>query len=186
MMARWLFNYSAKLPCRRIDRAPGKRYLERYYLGSCLGFTAYLHRFVDADRDEETHDHPFTAVAVCLSGWYLEERLRAVSLPDAARMVMRKIRPGSVNIIRGGGLGRGNFHRIVAARQDTWTLFIHGPRLSSWGFLRRMAAGMLYVHYKDVVSIVPEPFPGAYKPDWPKHAPLGCDADRAPLAKCVG
>lgn len=185
MIARWLFKLSGNLPCRRIDRAPGQRYLERYYLGRLFGVTAYLHRFVDADRDEETHDHPFTAVAVCLTGWYREERFTYVDLPGAPVMAARIIRFGSVNIIFGGGLGRGDFHRIVDARPETWTLFLHGSRLSSWGFLRRQAPGVVYVHYRDVVRAIPEPFPGAYGPDWHKVAPKGRDADRAAFGGAV-
>lgn len=181
MLARWLFRYSGNLPCRRIDRDVGKRYLERYYLGRFLGFTAYLHRFVDADRDEETHDHPFTALAVCLAGGYCEERLTHVDLPGAPSMVMRHIRAGSVNFIRGGGLGRGDFHRIVDCKPETWTLFVHGRRLSSWGFLQQLSLGVVYVHYREVVKKIPPPFDGAFLPDWYMRAPIGRDADRAPF-----
>jgi hypothetical protein len=179
MFEKWLFRFSGNLRCRRIDRDEGKRYLERYYLGKWFGYTAYLHRFVDADRDEETHDHPFTALAICLAGWYREERLTHVDLPFGPVLKDRSIRPGSFNFIRGGGLGRGDFHRIVDARPETWTLFIHGGRLSSWGFLRQMAAGVSYIHYGEVVKPITEPFNGAFLPDWWLRAPLGRDADRA-------
>ena len=184
MLSKWLFAVSARLPCRRIDRAPGKRYLERYFVGQLFGYRAYLHRFVDADRDEETHDHPFSAVAVCLAGGYDEERLTHVDLPGAPKMVLRKIRPGSINRIRGGGLGRGDFHRIVAAKPETWTFFLHGPRVSSWGFLRSLSSVVVYVHYREVVRAVPPPFDGATLPDWELRAPLGRDADRAPFGGC--
>jgi hypothetical protein len=181
MLAKFLFNYTANLPCRRIDRDVGKRYLERYYLFEWLGFTAYLHRFVDADREEETHDHPFTALAICLSGWYREQRLTHVNLPDSPSLVDRIIKPGSFNFIRGGGLNRGDFHRIVDARPDTWTLFIRGGRLSSWGFLRKIHTRVFYIHFLEAVKPMTEPFDGAFLHDWHLRAPIGRDADRAPF-----
>ncbi|WP_339678284.1 hypothetical protein [uncultured Zhongshania sp.] len=182
-MARVLFNYTAGLPCRRIDRAVGQRYLERYYLGECWGRTFYLHRFVDADHDEETHDHPFNATALCLAGSYVEERLVSADAgaPGCEKMRVKTVRPGSVNVIKGGGLGVGDFHRIIHAEPETWTLFVVGKRLSSWGFFRALADGFHYVHYKAAIKHIPEPFEGAYLVDWPTRAPLGRDADRAPF-----
>ena len=58
VVRRVLFNLSGRFPCRFINRNPEERYLERYYLGKCLGLTFYLHRFVSPDGDEEVHDHP--------------------------------------------------------------------------------------------------------------------------------
>lgn len=185
LLAPRLFNFTANMPCRRIDRAPGQRYLERYFLFRAFGVTVYLHRFVDADRDEEVHDHPFNALAVCLAGWYMEERLLSADPAPGAggpRMKLRVIRPGSVNVIRGGGFGQGDFHRIVDAGRETWTLFLVGRRRSSWGFFRAVADGFHYVHFAQAIKQIPEPFPGAFKDaDWHLRAPKGEDADRAPF-----
>ncbi|MBM7424956.1 hypothetical protein HNR64_003293 [Spongiibacter marinus] len=151
-------------------------------MAQLFGRTVYLHRFVDADRDEETHDHPFNAVAVCLAGWYKEERLVSADTGEKGGVVMRrrKVRPGSVNVIKGGGLGVGDFHRIVDARPETWTLFVVGPRRSSWGFFRTVGDGFHYVHYRHAIKEIAEPFPDAFKDaDWHLRAPAGRDANRA-------
>ena len=106
MIRRALFRYTARRPCRLID-IEGRPYLERYYLGSLFGVTAYLHRFVGYDSDREVHDHP-------------------------------------------------------------WTLFVHGRRFKTWGFLRRGRSGARYF----------QPFDVNATRRWWERAPLGRDADR--------
>lgn len=177
-----LFELSGDLPCRLIHRAPGKRYLERYHLGEHAGHTFYLHRFVEADKDEETHDHPWHAATLVLKGGYLEETLHSVTVNDLSASAIWQ-REGDSHELMGGGLMSGSFHRIMDAEPETWTLFCHGQRLNSWGFLRTTERGFEYVNYKHAISSVPEPFDGAYKVDWPIRAPLGKDTDRAPLGE---
>ncbi len=75
MIRRALYRLTAGLRCRLISR-DGRPYLERYYLGRLGPVTAYLHRFVGRDGDEETHDHPWRAISLVLAGSYREERAR--------------------------------------------------------------------------------------------------------------
>lgn len=126
---------SRYLPGRRIDGDDGRPYLERYYLGGAFGRCVYLHRFVASDPDRGVHDHPWRrAVSVVLTGGYRELRLRR----DRGSTVTRRVRPLSVNVIRGD-----DFHRVLLDQPEAWTLFVHGPRIKGWGFLR----GGQYVPY---------------------------------------
>ena len=52
-------------------------YLERYYLFSFLGYTFYLHKFVNSDPDRGLHDHPwYKSFSIVLSGSYIEKKLK--------------------------------------------------------------------------------------------------------------
>lgn len=131
MLQKWLFKVTAKLPCRLIKREDHP-YLERYFVASALGRTIYLHRFVGTDPDEGVHNHPWNALAICLSGGYTEARLTGFCPMTGWVEKLRRIRPGSFNRIRAN-----DFHQIVSMKPGTWTLFLHGPMKHGWGFLRR-------------------------------------------------
>jgi len=86
-------------------------------------FGLYLHHFYRGDEDEELHNHPWKwALSWILSGQYSEEREDGVHV--------RKT--GHFNYI-----SHDTFHRVTLVDQDTtpiWTLFLVGPRITSWGF----------------------------------------------------
>lgn len=132
-IARTLFHFSGYLPCKLIGR-DGKPYLERYYLFSLLGLTAYLHRFVRDDAEEEVHNHPWRlAGSLVICGQYQEERLEAFSAWCRRDPLIRYV------TIRWGNLiGQNRFHRIVGVRPETWTLFLHSDWKFGWGWLRRV------------------------------------------------
>lgn len=171
MLARLLFRFTATRRCRLIHRGQGERYLERYWLGRFCGITAYLHRFVARDADEWVHDHPWRwSVAIILTGGYLEERLRWFDPRTGWAKHVRWMRASRINVIRGG-----DFHRILEAHPETWTLFIHGPRVKGWGFLthvqcRPPAPGMTTYH---------QPYNVAAAAEWQNRAKIGRDSDRA-------
>lgn len=168
MLESLLYRITDSARCRLIPRAPEQPYLERYFLGQWMGVTAYLHRFVAADADEEVHDHPWRAVALCLCGHYTEERLTGFAPGPGWTRRLREIRPGMVNVI-----GRGTFHRIVRARPETWTLFLHGRRAKGWGFLKRTGSGG--ARYIPVKPTAPA--------NWWRSAPRGHDAGREPFRR---
>lgn len=92
-------------------------------------FGIYLHRFDSSDRDRDLHNHPWKwAIAFVLVGGYVEER--RVETPVHCEVVRRVVKPFRFNLIR-----HGDFHRVDLNEQDAWTLFIAGPKASSWGFL---------------------------------------------------
>lgn len=194
MLSKLLFSYTAGRPCRLIYRAKGSPYLERYFLFQFAGVTAYLHRFVEADEDEETHNHPFSALAICLSGWYDEERLIDADYfcssgvaPGTVKPIykVRRVRAGSLNLIRGGGLLSGDFHRIRSARRNTWTLFLHrSKRVSSWGFLKTDSGEWRLEHY--LKNLVDRDLQPESDGDWWHRLPDGRDAGREPLDSMPG
>lgn len=134
-MHRLLWKLTAKLPRREIRRDDGMPYLDRYYLGQLCGVTAYLHHFHGPDRDEGPHDHPWGwALSWVLNGWYLEHCPRWLDADKGLEERHRTLRRFSLNFLRGWSI-----HRIVDAKPNTWTLFIHGPRVRSWGFYEQVA-----------------------------------------------
>lgn len=151
-----LYLLTGRLPCRII--ADGDRpYLERYYLGQILGWTFYLHRFVDSDPGRGLHDHPWrNAFSLVLAGAYLEE----------TRTGTRRVR--WLNRLTGD-----SFHRVVlpAGSRHVWTLFCHGAWVKPWGFLKAVEIS----HAENILMWVPSS-PGKTQspgPRWWRHAPKG-------------
>lgn len=121
----WLSSF---LPYREISDGDTP-YLERYYIGTLLGWRFYLHQFVGSDPDRSLHDHPWSkAYSLILSGWYWEE----------TRSGTRKVR--WFNSLTGD-----TFHRVVLGRVENaemrpcWTLFMHkAGSVKPWGFWREL------------------------------------------------
>lgn len=169
-------------------RLPGRIYsdratpfLERYLVGRLLGITVYIHRFVASDPDRGLHDHPW--------GWAFSLVLRG-RYEELTRQGTRPV--GWFNFLRGD-----SFHRVVLPRQayyptdadgywtgireyseqECWTLFIHGPNVKRWGFLRpiEQGNGAQYFHpHRDRDG------EGAESADWAATTPRGRDLPRKP------
>ncbi|MES1164181.1 MAG: hypothetical protein ABUR63_00370 [Verrucomicrobiota bacterium] len=130
------------LPKPRViyDREGGSPYLSRWYLlgnrfdttgirigRSWLPISLYLHKFHRSDDDGALHNHPWSwSVAMILSGGYREER----RVGD--QVVVRYLLPFSINIIRGA-----DYHRVDLPGSESWSLFLAGPRVSTWHFWDR-------------------------------------------------
>lgn len=127
-------------PLRRISGRDGD-YLHRWYIAghvpewvsgdgllAWLPFTIYVHRFLRADADRETHNHPWTwSRSIIIFGGYIEERLTK----DGPILIDRK--PGDSHEIK-----HNTFHRVARLYEDdAWTIFITGPRRGSWGFMTK-------------------------------------------------
>lgn len=86
---------------------------------------------------------------------------------------------------------QGTFHRIISAQPETWTLFEHGPRLSSWGFLEWAGEGWYYRNYQahigeggDAGAMQGSERNGmdkGSKQRWFESAPMGEDVGREPF-----
>ena len=118
----------------------GGLYLTRYTLLH-LGKKAIrikLHRFHRADEDVEHHNHPWRwGVSLILRGGYVEEH---------ATGVRHTYRPGNINVI-----WHHTFHRVERLlATPTWTLFVAGPLVSTWGFLDTRNGGE-YIHWKEFI-----------------------------------
>jgi hypothetical protein len=141
--------------------------MERYAVFCSRFFTVYLHRFVNGDGDRDTHSHPWRwAFAIILTGGYLETRVRWFDSDGPVKRYRVRL-PGSLNVIRPT-----TFHQILYSEPDTWTLFVHGPRVTAWGFLRVGAQ-------VPALWIPAEDSEGGTR--WQDVVPVGAAAGREPM-----
>jgi len=165
-----LYKITAQLPCRLID-VNGSPYMERYAMPKFLrtalkrlGFTAYLHRFVSSDSERNVHDHPWPwAIAFVLTGRYIEQRVTGLDIENGWISKLQTIRWFN-------RLGSLDFHCITKPQPNTWTLFIHGPRTKSWGFLEAIDTGTVYHQPYDVAATL----------DWESNSQTGQHTCRQP------
>jgi hypothetical protein len=100
----------------------GRPYLERFLLleGTRWNDATFLHVFRDSDLDG-LHDHPWPWERLILRGEYYEEYHDGTrQLCGPGHYVSRSAR---------------ELHRVVVEDGPVYTLFRHGPRERSWGFL---------------------------------------------------
>ena len=151
-----LYRLSAYCRCRVINGPDHKPYLERYHvLRLPFGYQVYLHRFVASDPGRGLHNHPWKhAVSLLLSGSYLETRMLGAESDNILQT--RCLRPGSLNLISGD-----TFHRVnLPQNQECWSLFLHAPKASSWGFIEHKG----YTDHNEVIHQSSNPL-------WWKQAP---------------
>lgn len=101
-----------------------------------------LHHFVGPD-DAGHHNHPFKwAFSIVLWGGYTEEVLAHEKCDwgccNWTEVTTRRVRWFN-------WIPNGKYHRIVKLHGDVWTLFVTGPRVTSWGF---WVPGRGHVHHK--------------------------------------
>jgi hypothetical protein len=128
-----LFKLSSYCRCRIINGPDKAPYLERYHLFRLpFGSQVYLHRFIASDPGRGLHNHPWqSACSFLLSGQYQEIRMADAS--EDNQLCSQTIKAGSFNWINGR-----EFHRINLIDDiECWTLFIHGEKTKSWGFLQQ-------------------------------------------------
>jgi len=117
-----------KLGRKRVimDRFENEPYLTRYYLflkdRKWFPFNIFLHNFHKGDLDD-LHDHPWPYLTIILRGGYWEHTPRG--------RFWRA--PGHIRFSTPRSL-----HRIeLEPNVSTWTLFIPGPKIREWGFIRK-------------------------------------------------
>jgi hypothetical protein len=105
----------------------------------------YLHKFHRGDQDQALHRHPwFWSFSIVLAGGYQEERRVEVKdacvLTDIVQKLDLKIYdvenitvlPFSFNYI-----AHEDYHRVDLLERDCWSIFVVGPRVTSWDFWDR-------------------------------------------------
>lgn len=144
------------LSYRVIEREPGDKYLTRYKIfgfmpnkPSRLPFSLYLHHFHRPDADGAPHNHPWKwACSLILSGGYWEFRR---SKAEGSQTITWK-GPWALNWIP-----HDIYHLVSETRfRETWTLFLAGPRVSSWGFLDAERGHIEWRQYLQENGIKPE------------------------------
>ncbi len=174
-----LFRITSYCRCRIINGPDQLPYLERYHLIKLpFGYQVYLHRFVASDPGRGLHNHPWNgALSLVLCGEYEEVRM-ADGYEDNA-LKSRRIRAGHLNWINGSV-----FHRInLNDCNEVWTLFVHGPKAKSWGFLQNRNNRYAFHDHSQIVQQESNPL-------WWKTAsrPVDCTNLRKPtsfgISKC--
>jgi len=133
IMSQLLFRITSFRRCRIINGADKSPYLERYHLLKLpFNYQLYLHRFVASDPGRGLHNHPWNvAVSLVLCGKY--EEIRIANRNSDYALQTRRVGAWRFNWINGTV-----FHRInLIDNKEVWTLFIHGPKAKSWGFLQQ-------------------------------------------------
>jgi hypothetical protein len=144
----WLIRRALRTPYSPIFK-DGEMYMNRFWLfnpydlrpESEKGLLAKLmgklpsvrlHHIRLPDRDRHPHSHPWRARTVILDGWYEEERLMDLRMPDDfTSTVTRTRRPGDT-----ATLTFQDYHKITKLSiGGAWTLFITWKYQGTWGFL---------------------------------------------------
>ena len=107
------------------DRLSNEPYLERYYLlfknRKWFPFNIFVHKILKSDLDD-LHDHPWPYFTLILKGGYWEHTLDGKFWRS----------PGHFRVASSD-----SFHRLeVKQNVKCWTLFIVGPKVREWGFLK--------------------------------------------------
>jgi hypothetical protein len=115
------------------------------------GVGVYLHRFHRSDSDGALHNHPWRwSRALILAGGYSEERREWRSTDDFGRVgdfrvVRHERRPGAWLHIDAD-----DYHRVDLLESDSWSLFIAGPKVASWGFWDRTTG--ITKHWRNFIA----------------------------------
>ena len=133
-----------------LDRESNEPYLVRYYLLSTrwlerwfpkLSYHLVLHNTLKSDVDG-LHDHPWNWASRILSGGYWE------NTPEGRFWRCRtegwRSRKGE------------DFHRLELddrISDETWSLFLMGPRYKEWGFINKHGKWVQWKEYIDNRSI---------------------------------
>jgi len=120
-------NLLEKLNRKRVimDRYNNEPYLTRYYLflkeRKWFPFNIFLHNFHRGDLDD-LHDHPWPYITIIIKGGYWEHTPTGRHWRAA----------GSIRLA-----GSNSLHRVeLQPDTDVWTIFIPGPKLREWGFIK--------------------------------------------------
>ncbi|MDF2435387.1 MAG: hypothetical protein JWP44_5018 [Mucilaginibacter sp.] len=112
------------------DFTVGSAYLKRWWLlPRNRFFNVYYHNFRVSDDDRALHDHEYINVSFLLDGEYIEHTEKGVFHRKTGALVMR--RPSTLHRIE---LLPNVSSRWNEKECPTWTLFITGPRVRTWGF----------------------------------------------------
>lgn len=133
------------------DRDNMLPYMTRYYLFNTRFFeeNAFIKKYfpwmkifswnlvmhnVHKSDEDGLHDHPWPWATFILEGGYLEREPYNPKHPSNSKSVVFKRTAGNFRV-----RSSSSFHRLELSEsefgQETWTLFLMGPRIHTWGFL---------------------------------------------------
>jgi hypothetical protein len=107
-----------------MDRDVDEPYLIRYYYMNLRPFARItIHHILRSDRDN-LHNHPWNFENYIFSGGYWESTLEG-----------KFWRPPGYHALRTAEFLHKLELDIDKSKEDTWTLFLMGPRKQDWGFI---------------------------------------------------
>lgn len=127
-------------------------YLVRYLVLKSKWMNIYIHEFLRSDRDD-LHDHPWHFMTYLVKGSYIEWKYNERTGRDAItfrteksnRLVFRKATDQHRVEVREKLL-------VSERHKAPLTLFVSGPIMREWGFIREMKRGSLryrkWIHWK--------------------------------------
>lgn len=121
----WLLRIAERRPPDFTVKRTDGIYLSRWWLiPRNRLFNIYLHRFDGDDEDRALHDHPWFNCSIILKGAYNEHRIMSGGCER-----VRRYNAGAIKFRSPWAA-----HRVTLIENPTWTLFITGPVMRSWGF----------------------------------------------------
>jgi hypothetical protein len=176
----YLVRYYLTLPPVMPDGSPGfdERGVPKkgiVWRDNRAGVSVFLHHFKESDDAGELHSHPWEwAYSLILSGGYSEERrvtrhveydctytIGAQTLGKHGTSIQHEVvrktfGPGSIN-----KLTKDTFHRVdlLDPSKGCWSLFLAGPKYSSWGFWNRETG--FFTPWREFVDRKKKPQDGA-------------------------
>lgn len=137
LIARLLTRATNYFKIKPIYRDDGELYLERYYVATLFNYwRIYLHHFVGDDPDG-VHCHPWLyGFSIILCGSYTEE-----------------LRWGYRHVGCFSWVPCDKFHRVLIDGSDCWSLFIHSPKLTNWGFIRNKGVFKQFVEVGEDIPL---------------------------------
>jgi hypothetical protein len=121
----------------RAQRTPYRHipgYMNRWWLlpYGRLGIAVRVHEILRSDDDRAFHDHPWSYLTIILRGGYTEVK----PLWDVNGFYLGETRTfyGERSVLFRPAR---SWHRLeICDGLPAWTLFITGPKVQSWGFMR--------------------------------------------------
>lgn len=121
-------------------------------------FGIFVHRFVASDTPWEVHNHPWAwSVSLILAGAYREikytwkPRLVAASIDShrhIAEVGLTNRREAVFSPFDINTIDYHDAHRVELIGKECWTLFVHGPRKSTWGFANEKTGAFREIRVK--------------------------------------
>lgn len=156
-----LIRRAMKTPFNHLPSNDDPSYMARYWLFNPypessqdrkrwqFPWSIRLHHIKRPDAERDLHDHPWNARTIILRGGYIEQRLLKQDDPARAEALRRAGLPSDTKAelteyfsrFRGqtAKINHNEYHSITSLLDDrlgVWTMFISGPWLGDWGFLR--------------------------------------------------
>lgn len=131
----WIMSFLQKYLEWRDIIKDKRLYMRRFYLFRSSRVSIFLHYLARGDEDQHLHSHPWSFIAILLSGTYLEEDAQGFhrKYPFIPRFRKAEYQ-----------------HRLHLAK-PIWTLFIHFKRRRRWGF----QVGDQEVYWREYLTILP-------------------------------